>query len=93
MSQLLVVSESEDQLKKLIKECVREVLSEKVPYSGPTENTYKVLTRKQAAKVLGVSANTITKYIKYNQLTASVFGGKYFINEKELIRFVNSNVC
>ena len=79
---------NQDQLKLLIKECVREVLSEFPPYCSPKIST-KLYTRDEAAIELKVSANTVTKYIKDGLLHASVFNGMYRISETELTKFIN----
>ena len=86
---------SEDQFKKLIKECVIEVFLEfqgKVPYPAvPIKiNENKILTRKQAATYLQVTANTVTRYVRQGKLLPAIINGSYRFFELDLINFLNS---
>ena len=86
---------NEDQLKKLIKECILEVFLEfhgKVPYpAAPIKiNESKILTRKQAAAYLQVTANTVTRYVRQGKLLPAIINGSYRFFELDLINFLNS---
>lgn len=96
MSQAPFFFGDEDQLKFLIKECIREVLIElygKVPYpSSKRENSNNILTRKQAADYLQVTPNTLTRYVRQGKLLPAIINGKYRFFEKNLADFINSKV-
>jgi len=91
MSQLALFYDNEDQLKLLIKECLREVLSEKIPYPSPGIANTKLYTRDDVAIELKVSANTVSRYIRQGKLHASVFNGMYRISETELLKFITKS--
>ena len=93
MSQPAFFFGSEDQLKSLIKECVREVLIElygKVPYPPAqiTVNESKLFTRKQAAAYLQVTPNTLTRYVRQGKLLPAIINGKYRFFETDLLKFL-----
>jgi len=95
MSQPAFFFGSEDQLKSLIKECVREVLIElygKVPYPPAqiTVNESKLFTRKQAAAYLQVTPNTISRYVRQGKLLPAIINGKYRFFESDLMKFLES---
>ena len=87
MKQFILIEE--DQLKFLLKEIIREVLAELFPYPSSNNEIKKVYTRDEAAAILKVSPNTVSKYIRQGKLHASVLNGKYRIAERELHRFIN----
>ena len=95
MSQPAFFFGSEDQLKSLIKECIREVLIElygKVPYP-PAQNTVnesKLFTRKQAAAYLQVTPNTLSRYVRQGKLLPAIINGKYRFFEGDLLKFLES---
>jgi hypothetical protein len=86
---------NEDLLKLLIKECIREVLTElygKVPYP-PVQNTLnesKLRTRNQAAAYLQVTPNTLTRYVSQGKLLPAIINGKYRFFESDLLKFLES---
>jgi len=84
---------NEDQLKFLIKECIREVFKElntKVPYpSSKTENSSNILTRKQAASYLQVTPQTLSKYVRQGKLLPAIINCKYRFFELDLNNFLN----
>ena len=86
-----IIVMSREELILLITEIVSRLLNQGItPYPSREEgSTTKVYSRNEVAAILKKSANTITKYIKQRKLHASVFNRQYFINEKELIRFIN----
>ena len=95
MSQPAFFFGSEDQLKSLIKECVREVLIElygKVPYPPAqiTVNESKLFTRKQAAAYLQVTPNTLSRYVRQGKLLPAIINGKYRFFESDLMKFLDS---
>ncbi len=84
---------NEDQLKFLIKECIREVFIEiygKLPYPSPViASDKKILTRKQAASYLQVTPQTLSKYVREGKLLPAIIHGKYRFFELDLINFLN----
>ena len=89
MKQVLLLEQ--DQLKFMLKEIIREVLAELFPYPSSYNENKKVYTREDAAAILKVSPNTVSKYIRQGKLHASVLNGKYRISDSELLRFINGN--
>lgn len=86
---------NEDQLKFLIKECIREVLIElygKVPYPPAqiSVNQSKILTRKQAASYLQVSPQTLSRYVRQGKLLPAIINSKYRFIESDLAKLINN---
>lgn len=78
-----------DQLKLLIKDCIREVFQELFPYPSSGNEKRAVYTRNEIAKILKVAPNTVSKYIRQRKLHGTVLNGKYRISDNELSRFIN----
>lgn len=83
----------EDQLKSLIKECIREVMIElfgKVPYPPAQKqvNESRLYTRKQAATYLQVTPNTLTRYVRQGKLLPAIINGKYRFFESDLLKLL-----
>ena len=82
----------EDQLKFLIKECIKDVFKElniKVPYNGPSCDTKTVYSREEIAYKLGRHVNTVSKYIRQRRLHATKINGIFFISETSFLNFIN----
>jgi len=85
----------DEDFSEILKRIIREVLSELLkdensPYPSRKEGSNtKVYSRNEVAAILKKSPNTVSKYIRQKKLHASVFNGVYYINEKELVSFIN----
>jgi excisionase family DNA binding protein len=43
----------------------------------------------EVASLLGITTNTLRKYIKQEKLKTTLIGGKQYISEDEIKRFIN----
>ena len=80
----------EDQLKFLIKECIREVFMELNIMVSHPENNNNILTRKQAASYLQVTPQTLSLYVRQGKLSSAIINSKYRFFERDLINFLNN---
>jgi len=87
MSQLVVIEM--DELLSMIKKAVADGLTENTPYPSPTAINPNLMTRKQAAKYLGVSPNTVTLYNRQGKISAAVINGQYRFFESDLLKYLN----
>lgn len=79
---MVVIQMSPDQLEISIRKAVTEALKSS-PSNSPSDD---LLTRKNAAKYLGVSLPTLTNYEKSGQLIAVRFGGRVFFRKSDLLK-------
>ncbi len=79
----------EDELKCLIKECVREVFKELNIMVSHPENNNNIFTRKQAASYLQVTPQTLSRYVREGKLSPAIINSKYRFFEHDLIKFLN----
>jgi len=82
----------EEWLRKIIEDSLQKFHSEqKFSYHSLEGDSMRVLTRNQVAERLGVSVNTVTKYIKHRKLKARNDFGVYSITEYDLFNFIHQN--
>ncbi|MFA6150555.1 MAG: helix-turn-helix domain-containing protein [Chitinophagaceae bacterium] len=77
-------------IKQLIMEALKEFhnSAQSPYYSQDKESLKKTYSRNEVAQILGTSPNTVTKYIRQKKLHATVLNGVYYINHKELQKFL-----
>ncbi len=73
-----------EQLKKIVKESIKEELSN----SDSFQKEEKILNAKQAASFLNVSAPTIHKWKKENVIPFHRKGGRIYFIESELVESI-----
>lgn len=74
MSQTFIEIHNIDVLRQYIKEAVKEAVSSMIPL--PVEKADNpLLTKKEAAKYLGISIVTMSKYVKEGQVKAVTISG------------------
>jgi len=91
MQQALILDEA--QLRELIKECVKQGITEYFSYPSSSPRTIddkKLLTRKQAAEYLCCTPNTVSRYVRQGKLMRAIVFGKYRFFESDLLKFINS---
>ena len=49
----------------------------------------RLYNQTEVAALLGVTTNTVRKYMKQEKLKATLIGGKQYISEDEIKRFIN----
>ncbi len=59
------------------------------PYNSHTEGSKKILTRNEAAMLLNVSPNTITRWHRKGYITAAIINGQYRFFESDLLKQIN----
>lgn len=82
-----------DLLKKIIDDAVKAALLENLPYPPVpiTISDNNILTRKQAAELLHISPNTLTRYVRQGKLLPAVINGKYRFFRNDLLNFLRKN--
>ncbi len=86
MNQVLQINLSVEQLTDLVKQIVVEALCEHKPQNVNDET--KFITRKEAAKLLGVSLVTLMKWTKEGVITGYKIKTRVKYNENEVINCV-----
>lgn len=83
MSNLILSSISISDLKRLIKECIREELDAMPRQTSQPTREEKPLTPAELARVLNVSRQTISNWQKQGAISGRVIGGRryYFLSE------------
>jgi excisionase family DNA binding protein len=86
--QFIVMTRQE--LIELIEELIRRLLGQGInPYPASTEAEPKIMSRKQAAKFLGVSANTITRWNEKGYITCAKINGQHRYFLSDLVKQLN----
>ena len=81
---------SKEELIELIEELVRRLLGQGInPYPAATETEPKIMSRKQAAAFLGVSANTITRFIEKVYISCAKINGQHRYFLSDLVKQLN----
>ncbi len=80
-----IVIVDQDLLSELINKAVHAALRE---FSMVNSNVQveEYLTRNEAASLLKVSPNTLTKFVRQGKLKAGIAGGKYLFKKSELMK-------
>lgn len=80
-------------LKRIIDDAINAALLNNLPCSPVpvTFNDNNVLTRKQAAELLQVTPNTLTRYVRQGKLLPAVINGKYRFFRNDLLIFLTKN--
>lgn len=86
-SALILMDTSREDLQKMIKESIEEVIQNLNVGSKPYEcfTQHDLLTRTQAAKLLGISLPTLAKYMKEGKLQYLRIGKKTLFNQSQLL--------
>jgi excisionase family DNA binding protein len=79
---MVVLQMSTDQLEISIRKAIAEALKSSCN-NNPSDD---LLTRKNAAKYLGVSLPTLNNYEKSGQLVAVRFGARVFFRKSDLLK-------
>jgi excisionase family DNA binding protein len=85
-----IVIVDQEQLSELIKKAVQAAFKE-FSMVNPNVQVEEYLTRNEAASLLKVSPNTLTKFVRQGKLKAGISGGKYLFKKSELMKFVFKN--
>jgi len=80
MMDLILLHMNRDELRKLINESVKEIISEHLK-----DKDEKLLSRKEAAGYLKVSMPTLNKWEKAGQLIPKRYGKRVFYFESDLL--------
>lgn len=89
MEQILVIQRGE--LEQLIRNELQSALAGFSP--APPKKTKDILTRKQAARELGISLVTLWKLDKSGELPASRIGVKVIYTREQLEKFLEKNTA
>ena len=80
-----IVLVDQEQLTELINKAVHSAFRE-FSMLNPNVEAEEYLTRNEAASLLKVSPNTLTKFIRQGKLKAGIAGGKYLIKKSEIMK-------
>jgi len=80
-----IVIADEARLSELINKAVQAAFKD-FSMVNPNVQVEEFLTRNEAASLLKVSPNTLTKFVKQGKLKAGVAGGKYLFKKSELLK-------
>ena len=79
-----------EELMGLFEEIMKTFLIKGInPYPAQTESKPKVMSRKQAAEFLGVSANTVTRWNEKGYIMCAKINGQHRYFESELVKQLN----
>lgn len=62
------------------------------PYHSLTESNNRIMTRKDAAKFMGVTPNTITRWNRKGYIMGAVINGQYRFFESDLLKQINRKI-
>lgn len=90
MQSHLLLGINKDEFEDTIRRIIREEL-DKQPEKPPVSATEfpELLTKKQAAKLLGLSLPSISLYVKMGHIPACVVGKRLRFNKKQLIENIH----
>ncbi len=80
-----IVIVDQEQLSELIKKAVQAAFKEFLMVN-PNVQVEEFLTRNEAALLLKVSPNTLTKFVRLGKLKAGIAGGKYLFKKSEILK-------
>lgn len=75
-----------------IADFVMDEVKDRLKEFKPVEDEKLTYTPKEAAKVLGVGANTIYKLLKENDFPSMMISEKYYISKKGLEEWVQAQI-
>jgi excisionase family DNA binding protein len=78
----------QNKLQELIKAAVEDALQSLYKHLQPKPDD-TLLTRKEAATLLSVSPNTMSRYVRQGKLKPSVINGKYRFKKGDVSKFVS----
>ena len=79
-----------EELIALFEEIIKRFLNQGItPYPAATENEPKIMSRKQAAEFLGVSANTITRWNNKGYIMCAKINGQHRYFLSDLVKQLN----
>lgn len=82
MTQTISIQLTPDELRKIVREEVLTVVEPILQNPSPTDKQPK--TRKETAKLLGVSLPTLNQKTKEGKIKAHRFGGKVFYKPEDI---------
>ena len=87
MENLILTTFTSDELRKLIKDSITEVLAERFPVKEETEHT-KLMSVKETSELLKISVQTIYGYTAKRLIPFAKKGKRLYFNSKELLAWV-----
>lgn len=80
-----------EELIALIEELLKKLfpIHSNSPYHSLTESNKRIMTRNEAAKFMGVTPNTITRWNRKGYIMGAVINGQYRFFESDLLKQIN----
>lgn len=79
---IFIESIESDELRETLREVIREELAGAI--SAPVNQSNTLLTRQEAAQMLGVTVQTIDRYVATGKLLKRKIGGKVFFSGDDI---------
>ncbi len=85
MDGIYISAISKDDLENLLRKVVKEEINEALPDSNQSEQNHVIITRQEAANLLGVSLNTLNDWTKRGILQSYRIGTRIRYNKADVL--------